>query len=277
MRTKVDFPEPFGPITAHSSPAAIVMRQRGEDGGALVADDEAVGADKALAGRQTHRAGTISPRPCARWFLEPRGSSDRLRRWLLVHRSMTAIRAGRGGAAAVAEADGARAGAAGQGPRRATALAALPAPGGPGRDARPVRRRRRRRRPVRLLRQRSQAAEPQPARRLPAQAGHAHPGPQQRPDRRARLREAHRRPLTAIPKMFVQAVVAAEDADYFKHGGVDYWGMARAFIANVLRGRHGAGRIDDHAAGGEEPAAHARADDQAQGPGDHPRAPAARS
>jgi penicillin-binding protein 1A len=44
-------------------------------------------------------------------------------------------------------------------------------------------------------------------------------------------------PYSAIPKMLVQAVVAAEDADYFKHGGVDYMGMARAFITNVLRGR----------------------------------------
>ena len=68
-------------------------------------------------------------------------------------------------------------------------------------------------------------------------------------------------PFDAIPKMFVQAVVAAEDADYFKHGGVDYRGMARAFIDERAARAHGAGRIDDHAAGGEEPAAHARADD----------------
>jgi penicillin-binding protein 1A len=44
-------------------------------------------------------------------------------------------------------------------------------------------------------------------------------------------------PYSAMPKLLVQAVVAAEDADYFKHGGVDYMGMARAFITNVLRGR----------------------------------------
>jgi penicillin-binding protein 1A len=48
-------------------------------------------------------------------------------------------------------------------------------------------------------------------------------------------------PFAAIPKMFVQAVVAAEDADYFKHGGVDYMGMARAFVTNVLRGRKAQG------------------------------------
>ena len=44
-------------------------------------------------------------------------------------------------------------------------------------------------------------------------------------------------PYSAIPKLLVQAVIAAEDADYFKHGGVDYMGMARAFVTNVLRGR----------------------------------------
>jgi len=48
-------------------------------------------------------------------------------------------------------------------------------------------------------------------------------------------------PYSSIPKMFVQAVVAAEDADYFKHGGVDYMGMARAFVTNVLRGRKAQG------------------------------------
>jgi penicillin-binding protein 1A len=48
-------------------------------------------------------------------------------------------------------------------------------------------------------------------------------------------------PYASIPKLMVQAVVAAEDADYFKHGGVDYMGMARAFITNVLRGRKAQG------------------------------------
>ena len=48
-------------------------------------------------------------------------------------------------------------------------------------------------------------------------------------------------PFASIPKMFVQAVVAAEDAEYFKHDGVDYMGMVRAFIANVLRGRKAQG------------------------------------
>jgi penicillin-binding protein 1A len=44
-------------------------------------------------------------------------------------------------------------------------------------------------------------------------------------------------PFSAIPKLLVNAVVAAEDADYFNHEGIDYRGMLRAFIENVLRGR----------------------------------------
>jgi len=44
-------------------------------------------------------------------------------------------------------------------------------------------------------------------------------------------------PFGAIPKVLVNAVVAAEDADYFNHEGIDYRGMLRAFIENVLRGR----------------------------------------
>jgi penicillin-binding protein 1A len=44
-------------------------------------------------------------------------------------------------------------------------------------------------------------------------------------------------PYASIPKVLVNAVIAAEDADYFNHEGIDYRGMARAFIENVLRGR----------------------------------------
>jgi penicillin-binding protein 1A len=48
-------------------------------------------------------------------------------------------------------------------------------------------------------------------------------------------------PYAAIPKLLVQAVVAAEDADYFQHAGLDYRGMARALIEDVLRGRRAQG------------------------------------
>jgi penicillin-binding protein 1A len=44
-------------------------------------------------------------------------------------------------------------------------------------------------------------------------------------------------PYDQIPKILVNAVVAAEDADYWNHAGLDYRGMLRAFIENVLRGR----------------------------------------
>ena len=44
-------------------------------------------------------------------------------------------------------------------------------------------------------------------------------------------------PYEQIPKILVKAVVAAEDAEYFHHDGIDYRGMVRAFIENVLRGR----------------------------------------
>src|SRR5436189_587440 len=41
-------------------------------------------------------------------------------------------------------------------------------------------------------------------------------------------------PYAQIPKLLVNAVVAAEDADYFNHEGIDYRGMLRAFVENVL-------------------------------------------
>jgi penicillin-binding protein 1A len=48
-------------------------------------------------------------------------------------------------------------------------------------------------------------------------------------------------PYAAIPKVLVNAVVAAEDADYFNHEGIDYRGMLRAFVEDVLRGRRAQG------------------------------------
>src|SRR5438270_5172746 len=44
-------------------------------------------------------------------------------------------------------------------------------------------------------------------------------------------------PYEQSPKILVKAVVAAEDAEYFHHDGIDYRGMVRAFVENVLRGR----------------------------------------
>ncbi|HEX3904862.1 MAG TPA: PBP1A family penicillin-binding protein [Polyangia bacterium] len=48
-------------------------------------------------------------------------------------------------------------------------------------------------------------------------------------------------PYEAIPKLLVNAVVSAEDADYFQHGGLNYRGMVRAFLEDVVRGRRAQG------------------------------------
>jgi penicillin-binding protein 1A len=42
-------------------------------------------------------------------------------------------------------------------------------------------------------------------------------------------------PYAKIPKVMVQALLAAEDAEYFEHEGIDYKGMVRAFVENVIR------------------------------------------
>ena len=42
-------------------------------------------------------------------------------------------------------------------------------------------------------------------------------------------------PYDRIPKMMIKALLAAEDAEYFEHEGVDYKGMVRAFVENVIR------------------------------------------
>ncbi|MEN6615894.1 MAG: PBP1A family penicillin-binding protein [Syntrophorhabdus sp.] len=41
----------------------------------------------------------------------------------------------------------------------------------------------------------------------------------------------------SIPKHVKMAFLAAEDADFFKHGGVDPFGILRAFVKNVMYGR----------------------------------------
>jgi len=48
-------------------------------------------------------------------------------------------------------------------------------------------------------------------------------------------------PYEAIPKILIDAVTSAEDADYFNHGGLNYRGMVRAFLEDVLRGRRAQG------------------------------------
>ncbi len=53
------------------------------------------------------------------------------------------------------------------------------------------------------------------------------------------FQDAHRQylPYHKIPKDFVNAIIAAEDARFFDHSGVDIMGITRAMIANIRAGR----------------------------------------
>ncbi len=44
-------------------------------------------------------------------------------------------------------------------------------------------------------------------------------------------------PFDKIPKVMVDAVISAEDAQFFEHTGIDFMGIARCAVKNVLRGR----------------------------------------
>jgi len=44
-------------------------------------------------------------------------------------------------------------------------------------------------------------------------------------------------PISEIPKVMTQAVLAIEDARFYQHGGVDYLGVIRAGLANVGRAK----------------------------------------
>lgn len=43
-------------------------------------------------------------------------------------------------------------------------------------------------------------------------------------------------PIQEIPQVLIDALLAAEDDDFYQHGGVDWMGVARAVIINVLKG-----------------------------------------
>jgi penicillin-binding protein 1A len=43
--------------------------------------------------------------------------------------------------------------------------------------------------------------------------------------------------LDTLPQSLVQAVLATEDRRFYSHAGVDFWGLARAVIANLRAGR----------------------------------------
>lgn len=44
-----------------------------------------------------------------------------------------------------------------------------------------------------------------------------------------------------LPKVLQDAVVAAEDSEFFRHGGIDAVGVARSVLVNLQRGRHAQG------------------------------------
>lgn len=48
-------------------------------------------------------------------------------------------------------------------------------------------------------------------------------------------------PYQRLPKLLVKAVVAAEDAEFWNHRGLNYLGMLRAFVANLRAGRFAQG------------------------------------
>ncbi|MGI4849761.1 MAG: transglycosylase domain-containing protein, partial [Janthinobacterium lividum] len=44
-------------------------------------------------------------------------------------------------------------------------------------------------------------------------------------------------PITAMPEVMKEAIIAAEDDNFYQHGGVDFLGIARAAVANLSRSR----------------------------------------
>ena len=59
----------------------------------------------------------------------------------------------------------------------------------------------------------------------------------------------------AVPKLVINAFLAAEDKNFYEHGGIDFTGMARAAVhvcAELRLQPPSAGRVDHHPAGREE-------------------------
>jgi penicillin-binding protein 1A len=57
------------------------------------------------------------------------------------------------------------------------------------------------------------------------------------PDRRIYLEKRYPISLERVPPMVQQAFLAAEDANFYYHPGVDFLGMLRAFLSNWNAGR----------------------------------------
>ncbi len=82
-------------------------------------------------------------------------------------------------------------------------------------------------------------------------------------------------PIQAVPKLVLNAFIAAEDKSFYDHGGLDFQGIARAALHPGAELRHrpaAAGRLHHHAAGREELPAHQRGELRAQDQGSAARA-----
>ncbi|MEJ8857152.1 penicillin-binding protein 1A [Variovorax robiniae] len=57
-------------------------------------------------------------------------------------------------------------------------------------------------------------------------------------------------PIAEVPKVLKDAVVAVEDSRFYEHGGIDYFGLLRAVLTNILHGanRQGASTITQQVA-----------------------------
>ncbi|MFW6386666.1 MAG: penicillin-binding protein 1A [Bacillota bacterium] len=44
-------------------------------------------------------------------------------------------------------------------------------------------------------------------------------------------------PLDRMPTQLKQAIIAIEDKNFYVHHGIDFWGIARAFITNLMQGK----------------------------------------
>ena len=85
-------------------------------------------------------------------------------------------------------------------------------------------------------------------------------------------------PINVIPKRVIAAFLSAEDKRFYEHGGLDFTGIGRAaykFVTNYRQSLGAAhrGRLDHHAAGGQELPAVERPHDRAQAEGGDPRHP----
>ena len=70
----------------------------------------------------------------------------------------------------------------------------------------------------------------------------------------AQIGEQRRIPVTydQIPELVKHAFLAAEDERFFEHHGIDYFGVVRAVVVDVVSGRQDPGRQHHHHAGGAQ-------------------------